>query len=148
MRLIPSIVLSTAWLLISAADRVAAATDAHSFGMLTGVQAAALGSVAFDHQVRHFKHRGGYTLDPHPPEFDDRYYHFSVLGVWSKDQESVNLGGYAVNKLTGEVWDVFLDCHKVSFSALRKKQRDYLHKFGLAPRSAIPDPDRKPRLCY
>src|ERR1700743_2178369 len=107
---------------------------------LTVLQADSLARLAFEHQVKHIKKRGGYSLDPYPPEFDSRYFHFQVLDVCGNPNEagSAVLGGFAVNRLTAEVWDTYAECFRVNFPALRKMQNDYRRRYRLPARNIIP----------
>jgi hypothetical protein len=116
--------------------------------ILTPEQAQTLVTLAFEHQIAFLKGRHGpyFPQGYYPAGFDERYYWFDVLGG---GPGSVNLGRFAVNKLTGEVWDTFLDCHVVHFPALTRMQRDLRRRDGLSAHEPPGTPHRgeKPRAC-
>ncbi|MGA7675154.1 MAG: hypothetical protein WCA78_08925 [Rhizomicrobium sp.] len=122
---------------ISGAFAVAAyCAPAHE---VTYDQAHALVSLAFEHQVRHIKHRGTFFLYRDPanrPNFDERFYDFDVDGNgWAPPgvEEEGILGRFAVNKLTGEVWDNYAECWIVRFTALKANNFFGLHGGANAP---------------
>jgi hypothetical protein len=146
MRLLMTVLVSCAF---------AAAAYCASSHEITDDQARALVSLAFAHQVRHIKHRGTSFLYPDPanhPDFDPRYYDFDVDGKgWTPpgiEQEGL-LGRFAVNKMTGQVWNTYGDCSVVSFAALRKLQNDIRRRDGLSAHEPPGTPHRgeKPRDC-
>jgi hypothetical protein len=119
---------------------------------MTSEQVEAVVRLAFDYSVRHFKHRGSYGFDGYPDNFDERYYHLDLWGSgWSPPgiQDEGMLDSYAVNKLTGEVWDTFLECHVVHFPALTRMQNDIRRRDGLSAHEPPGTPHRgeKPRDC-
>jgi hypothetical protein len=138
---------------ISGAFAVAAyCAPAHE---VTYDQAHALVSLAFEHQVRHIKHRGTFFLYRDPanrPNFDERFYDFDVDGKgWTPPgvEEEGILGRFAVNKLTGEVWDNYAECWIVRFTALEKMQNEIRRRNGISAREPLGTPHRgePPRLC-
>ena len=107
--------------------------------------------LAFQYQTRHIKERGSYSFETYPEDFDSRFYHFDVLGIWGPRDEpgSALLGRFAVNRFTGDVWDVYAKCRHVSFPALRKLQAKLRRQYGLPDHEpdSIPKHGKPPVLC-
>lgn len=114
---------------------------------MTGAQADGLARVAFEHQVRHIKERGGYSLDPQRPSFDPRFARFEIIGVWGDPNEVLDsiLGRFAVDRLTADVWDIYAECFRVDYPELRKAQQAYRQLYRLPDRRTVPP--SKPRTC-
>ena len=110
-------------------------------GELTFLQAGSLAQLAFEHQVRHIKARGAYSLDPMPYNFNAgaRFAGFEVIGVWGKPDEAADaiLGRFAVDRLTADVWDIYADCVRIDYPALRDMQRAYRTRYHLPARQTV-----------
>jgi hypothetical protein len=142
------VLAATALLLITSPNR-AAENPQRSQNTLTIEQADDVVHFVFDHRIAHIKGHGGYSLDPYPLYHDKRFYHFDVYGVWHKEQGSALLARFAVNRTTGDVWDVYAECRHVSFPALRKLQAKLRRQYGLPAREpgSIPNHGKPPVLC-
>ena len=118
-------------------------------GELTFRQADGLARLAFEHQIRHIKDRGNYSLDPQMQDFAlyPRFAGFEVLGIWGDPDEvgGTLLGRFYIDRLTADVWDVYAECFLVDYPQLRKAQRVYREIYHLSKRRNLPP--AKPRTC-
>jgi len=103
----------------------------------------------FDHRIAHVKGHGGYSLEPYPKGYENRHFVFDVWGVWYKDQGSLLLARYAVNRTTGDIWDVYAECRRVDFPALRALQVVLRRQYGLPDHEPddMPNHGKPPVLC-
>ncbi|HEY2069302.1 MAG TPA: hypothetical protein VGG48_07095 [Rhizomicrobium sp.] len=119
-----------------------AGTSYAAQGELPPAESVALAHFAIQHQFLKLPVHGAFSLDPMAREDDPHFASFEALGVWTNNKYgSAVLGNYSVNRLTGEVWDLFT-CERIDFRALAKQQARYRARFGLSPPNGL-----QPALC-
>jgi hypothetical protein len=90
---------------------------------LTVKQAASLVHVVVEHQLKSVGRQVNFALDPMLKRPDRRFFSFEALGNFHSDRPgSAVIGNYAVDRRTGEVWNLD-SCRRIEFRALLHARR-------------------------